>query len=346
MLPSSELPIPLLTFAFTEPPVINLQPLRLLALASLCALSALLFSLLSGSLPIEASHLLRYVSGDLSGLELQVLNELRIPRTAAAFVTGAALALAGVLMQVLLRNPLADPYVLGLSGGAAVGALGSIALGLGGWWLSGSAFSGALLSVAIVFGIANRAGKWTTTHLLLTGIVVSAGWGAAINLMLSTSATASVQGMLFWLMGDLSQSRVGLAHCAVLLVGAGLALRAARSLNVLVRGDLGAASLGVDVPRLRLGLFFGASLLTALAVTTAGSIGFVGLVVPHMLRLLGARDHRLLIPFALIVGGTFLVVADTLARTLLAPQQLPVGVITALIGVPSFIAILRSTPSR
>jgi iron complex transport system permease protein len=125
-----------------------------------------------------------------------------------------------------------------------------------------------------------------------------------------------------------------------------LSLRGARTLNVLVRGDLLAASLGVSVPRVRLALFFGASTLTAMAVTTAGSIGFVGLVVPHMLRLLGARDHRLLIPFSLIVGGTLLVIADTLARTLLAPQQLPVGVITALIGVPSFIAILRSSPQR
>ena len=132
-----------------------------------------------------------------------------------------------------------------------------------------------------------------------------------------------MQGMLFWLMGDLSQSSVGPAQIGVLVVGAGLAMRAARSLNVLVRGDLVAASLGVDIKRLRLSLFFGASLLTVIAVTTAGSVGFVGLVVPHMLRLIGARDHRVLIPFSLLTGGTFLVVADTLARTLLAPQQLP-----------------------
>ena len=287
-----------------------------------------------------------YVLGDLPDLQRQVFEDIRLPRTLAAFVTGAALELAGVLMQVLLRNPLADPYILGLSGGAAVGALASIMLGLGGWWLSSTAFVGALISVGVVFGIASRAGSWSTTHLLLTGVVVSAGWGALINLMLSTSASASVQGMLFWLMGDLSQSSVGPAQIGVLVVGAALAMRAARSLNVLVRGDLVAASLGVDIKRLRLSLFFGASLLTVIAVTTAGSVGFVGLVVPHMLRLIGARDHRVLIPFSLLTGGTFLVVADTLARTLLAPQQLPVGVITALIGVPSFIAILRSTPSK
>ena len=322
------------------------QPFRLLLAASLLAFTAILGSLLSGSVDLSFSDLISYVLGDLPDLQRQVLEDIRLPRTLAAFVTGAALALAGVLMQVLLRNPLADPYILGLSGGAAVGALASIMLGLGGWWLSGTAFVGALISVGVVFGIASRAGSWSTTHLLLTGVVVSAGWGALINLMLSTSASASVQGMLFWLMGDLSQSSVGPAQIGVLVVGAGLAMRAARSLNVLVRGDLVAASLGVDIKRLRLSLFFGASLLTVIAVTTAGSVGFVGLVVPHMLRLIGARDHRVLIPFSLLTGGTFLVVADTLARTLLAPQQLPVGVITALIGVPSFIAILRSTPSK
>lgn len=322
------------------------QPLRLLLAASLLAFSAILGSLLSGSVDLSFSDLISYAAGDLPDLQRQVLEDIRLPRTLAAFVTGSALALAGVLMQVLLRNPLADPYILGLSGGAAVGALASIMLGLGGWWLSGTAFLGALISVGVVFGIASRAGSWSTTHLLLTGVVVSAGWGALINLMLSTSASASVQGMLFWLMGDLSQSSVGAAQIGVLVVGTALAMRAARSLNVLVRGDLAAASLGVDIKRLRLSLFFGASLLTVIAVTTAGSVGFVGLVVPHMLRLIGARDHRVLIPFSLLTGGTFLVVADTLARTLLAPQQLPVGVITALIGVPSFIAILRSTPSK
>lgn len=322
------------------------QPFRLLLAASLLAFTAILGSLLSGSVDLSFSDLMSYVLGDLPDLQRQVFEDIRLPRTLAAFVTGAALALAGVLMQVLLRNPLADPYILGLSGGAAVGALASIMLGLGGWWLSSTAFVGALISVGVVFGIASRAGSWSTTHLLLTGVVVSAGWGALINLMLSTSASASVQGMLFWLMGDLSQSSVGPAQIGVLVVGAALAMRAARPLNVLVRGDLVAASLGVDIKRLRLSLFFGASLLTVIAVTTAGSVGFVGLVVPHMLRLIGARDHRVLIPFSLLTGGTFLVVADTLARTLLAPQQLPVGVITALIGVPSFIAILRSTPSK
>ena len=197
------------------------QPFRLLLAASLLAFTAILGSLLSGSVDLSFSDLMSYVLGDLPDLQRQVLEDIRLPRTLAAFVTGAALALAGVLMQVLLRNPLADPYILGLSGGAAVGALASIMLGLGGWWLSSTAFVGALISVGVVFGIASRAGSWSTTHLLLTGVVVSAGWGALINLMLSTSASASVQGMLFWLMGDLSQSSVGPAQIGVLVVGAG-----------------------------------------------------------------------------------------------------------------------------
>lgn len=279
-------------------------------------------------------------SDALSG---QVLREIRLPRTLAAFTTGSLLALAGVIMQVLLRNPLADPYILGISGGAAVGALAAILFGLGGLWLSNAAFVGALVSVLLVFGIANKFGRWSVTRLLLTGVVISAGWGAVINVLLTTSSTNNVQSMLFWLMGDLSQSNVGAGHFTLLAAGIACGLLVSRSLNVLMRGDLVAAGLGVNIMPLRIGLYFSASLLTATAVTIAGSVGFVGLVVPHMLRLLGARDHRILIPGSVLLGGSFLVLADSLARTIIAPQQLPVGVVTAIIGVPAFLIILRST---
>ncbi len=184
------------------------------------------------------------------------------------------------------------------------------------------------------------------TRLLLTGVVISAGWGAVINILLTTSSTNTVQSMLFWLMGDLSQSEVGIGHGLLLLLGLGCGLAVSRALNVLVRGELMALSLGVNINLLRTGLYFAASLFTAAAVTVAGSVGFVGLVIPHMLRLLGARDHRILIPGAVLLGGSFLVTADALARTLIAPQQLPVGVITAVIGVPAFLVILRSTMSK
>ena len=315
----------------------------LLATLILLAMISFLLSLLSGSVDLSLGQLLRELCQPQNDLAGQVLREIRIPRALAAFTTGGLLALAGVIMQVLLRNPLADPYILGISGGAAVGALSAILLGLGGWWMSNAAFAGALLSVVLVFGIANKFGRWSVTRLLLTGVVISAGWGAVINVLLTTSSSNNVQSMLFWLMGDLSQSRVGFGHLTVLLAGVLGGLYLSRSLNVLVRGELVAASLGVNIKAMRLLLYLSASLLTATAVTIAGSVGFVGLVIPHMLRLLGARDHRLLLPCSILLGGTFLVIADALARTIIAPQQLPVGVVTAIIGVPSFLVILRGS---
>lgn len=323
--------------------MISSKHLLLLATLILLAMISFLLSLLSGSVDLSLGQLLRELCQPQNDLAGQVLREIRIPRALAAFTTGGLLALAGVIMQVLLRNPLADPYILGISGGAAVGALSAILLGLGGWWMSNAAFAGALLSVVLVFGIANKFSRWSVTRLLLTGVVISAGWGAVINVLLTTSSSNNVQSMLFWLMGDLSQSRVGFGHLTVLLAGVLGGLYLSRSLNVLVRGELVAASLGVNIKAMRLLLYLSASLLTATAVTIAGSVGFVGLVIPHMLRLLGARDHRLLLPCSILLGGTFLVIADALARTIIAPQQLPVGVVTAIIGVPSFLVILRGS---
>ena len=315
------------------------------ALLMLTAISAV-FSLLSGSVPTSISELTAVFTGDGSPLAVQVINEIRLPRTLAAFITGGLLALSGVIMQVLLRNPLADPYILGISGGAAVGALSAILLGMGSLGLTNAAFAGALFSILLVFGLANRVGQWSVTRLLLTGVVISAGWGAVINILLTTSSTNTVQSMLFWLMGDLSQSEVHLGHFLLLVTGLICGLLVSRSLNVLVRGELVAISLGVNINVLRTGMYIAASILTATAVTVAGSVGFVGLVIPHMLRLVGARDHRILLPGSVLLGGSFLVIADSLARTLIAPQQLPVGVITAVIGVPGFLIILRSTMSK
>ena len=318
------------------------QILLLIALTLFCVVS-IVFSLLSGSVDITVAQLIQSIVSSEPSLNSQVLQEIRVPRTLAAFVTGGLLALSGAIMQVLLRNPLADPYILGISGGAAVGALSAILVGATGFWLSNAAFAGALFSIFLVFGIANKFGNWSVTRLLLTGVVVSAGWGAVINILLTTSSTNNVQSMLFWLMGDLSQSSVNSAHYLLLLVGLVGGIAVSRSLNVLIRGELLAVSLGVNMTLLRLLLFFSASVFTATAVTIAGSVGFVGLIIPHMLRLVGARDHRILIPSCVLLGGSFLVLADSLARTLIAPQQLPVGVVTAVIGVPAFILILRST---
>lgn len=312
-------------------------------LGCLCLLASASFALsvASGSIPVSLTVLMEQWWQNESGMERDIVMELRVPRTLAAFVTGALLALSGVVMQVLLRNPLADPYILGVSGGAAVGALIAILLGLGGAWVSNAAFLGAISSIVIVFGLASLRGEWNPVRLLLTGVVVSAGWGAIINLLLATTSGSTVQSMLFWLMGDLSRSRVGSGHYLLLLTGLGLLYAVGRSLNALARGEQIAASLGVNTGRLKVLLYFTASVLTATAVTVAGSIGFVGLVIPHMLRLLGARDHRVLLPASALLGGAFLVVADSFARTIIAPQQLPVGVITAIIGVPVFLFILQ-----
>ena len=324
-----------------------MRPIVLFTTLLLLTLASLLFSLASGSIAVSWQELLAAFSGTDTGNELarQVVLELRWPRTLAALVTGALLALAGGLMQVLLRNPLADPYVLGVSGGAATGALLAMLAGLGSLWLHGAAFSGALLSMLLVFGLSHGSGSWTTSRLLLTGIVVAAGWGAAIGLLLAISPEQGLRGMLFWLMGDLSNATFPTGSLPVLLIGLIAAIGIGRSLNILAHGEQTAGALGINIKALRRFIYLLASLLTATAVTLAGSIGFVGLIVPHMLRLLGMRDHRLLLPAAALLGGSLLVVADTLARTILAPRQLPVGILTALVGVPVFLVLLHHSRS-
>jgi iron complex transport system permease protein len=307
----------------------------------LLAIFSLVLALLAGSVPIRLPELWAVVTGSNQGLSQSLILELRLPRALGAFATGGLLSLAGALMQVLVRNPLADPYVLGISGGAAVAALLSMLFGLGGVWLSGSAFAGALLAMALVFGLARGRGSWTPTRLLLTGVVLAAGWGALISFILATSPDSNIRGMLFWLMGDLGFVQTPLPALLVLLLGLVACWPLGRDLNVLIRGELQAGALGINSGRLQIILFLLASLLTATAVVQAGSIGFVGLVIPHIMRLMGITDHRLLLPAAALAGGSLLVLADTLARTVLAPQQLPVGIITALLGVPLFLFLLR-----
>ncbi len=301
---------------------------------------AVLASVMLGSVRLAPAEVLAVFSGHGSDLARMLVLDLRLPRTLAAFATGGLLAVAGALMQVLLRNPLADPYVLGISGGAAVGALLAMIAGLGLGWVSGSAFAGAMLSTLIVFGLAHGTGSWTPTRLLLTGVVVAAGWGAVITFLLAVRPSPELPGMLYWLMGDLAQARGSGLPWLTLLVVVLLALPLGRSLNVLARGPMQAAVLGVSVYRLEWAVYLLAAVVTAAAVTTAGTVGFVGLIVPHMLRLVIGNDQRLLIPAAALAGGILLTLADTVARTVIAPQQLPVGVITAMLGVPLFLFLL------
>ncbi|WP_445158876.1 FecCD family ABC transporter permease [Halomonas sp. E14] len=311
-----------------------------LAALALVGLAALLLSVTLGSAALSLADVWAVARGEGSPLARTLILDLRIPRSLSAFAVGGLLAVAGALMQVLLRNPLADPYVLGLSGGASVGALAAMLAGLGGAVITGSAFAGAFLSTLLVFGLAHGTGSWTPSRLLLTGVVVAAGWGAVITLMLAISPAERLPGMLYWLMGDLSYARTPWPPLILLLLICLLLMPLGRSLNVMARGPLQAAALGVNVRPLEWTIYVVASVLTATAVTTAGSIGFVGLVVPHMLRLVLGNDQRLILPACALAGGTLLVLADTLARTMIAPEQLPVGVITALLGVPTFLFLL------
>lgn len=320
------------------------RAMQVLAGLVLAALAAFAWSLTAGALPVSLDDLLGALGGGDGSMEADIIRSLRLPRAVAAFACGGLLALAGALMQVLLRNPLADPYVLGISGGAAVGALGAILAGATAGWIDGGAFIGALGATLLVFGLAHGDGSWTQTRLLLTGVIVAAGCGAAVALMLSLAPEGRVKGMLFWLMGDASGATRPWPALGLLVVGLASVLPFARELNLLSRGEITARALGVRVTRLR-GLVYGlGSLLTAVAVTTVGSVGFVGLIVPHLVRLAIGNDQRLLLPAATLAGGVLLCAADTAARTVVAPIQLPVGVLTALIGVPVFLFLLTRHP--
>jgi len=312
-----------------------------LSLLLLLTLGAFLLSLAVGSASVSLHALWETLLGGGDAMTHTVVMELRLPRTVSAFAVGGLLALAGTLMQVLLRNPLADPYILGVSGGAAVGALGALLFGLAGLWVHSGAFGGALVSTLIVFALAHGRGGWTPTRLLLTGIAVAAGWGAVISLILVLGDDSSLHSMLFWLMGDFSYQPASAAALFTLAAGLGLWLPFARHLNVLARGETLAEALGIAVRPLSIAIYISASLFTAVAVTEAGAIGFVGLVVPHMFRILVGSDHRRLLPGAALLGGCLMMLADTLARIVAEPRQLPVGVVTAALGVPLFLYLLN-----
>ena len=303
-------------------------------------------ALLVGSVPVTIHDVLNLLSSDQPSQQTQVVADLRLPRALGAFTSGALLALAGVLMQVLLRNPLADPYILGISGGAAVATLLAMLLGAGGFVLTGSAFAGSLLSMFIVFGFAQLQGSWSPTRLLLTGVVIAAGWGALISLILAIAPDRNLHSMLFWLMGDLSYVNTVWPGIVVLCFCLLVSLLGARQLNVLLHGELQASALGVDIKKLRLSIYFIASMVTATAVTIAGTIGFVGLIVPHSIRLMIGPDNRALLPLSALGGGLFLLIADTLARNLANPVEIRVGIITALFGAPFFLLLLIKNSSR
>jgi iron complex transport system permease protein len=279
------------------------------------------------------------------GPERVILVETRVPRVLLAGVVGGSLSAAGAGLQALLGNPLACPHLLGISGGAAVA--GAAALIAGADPVSPlvplAAFGGALAAIAIV-GLGARAGGRTTPHaVLLVGVVFNALAAAVLMLLNAVVSYTQAQGVLFWIMGSLSTQSYALVGgvAAYAVVGLGWLVARAQDLNLLSAGEEGALQLGVDVERARRAVFLASSLLVGAAVSVSGMIGFVGLVVPHLLRLVLGPDHRLLVPASFLGGAAFLVWADTLARTALAPSELPVGVVTALTGGPFFLWLLR-----
>ena len=320
----------------------NLLFFLLLTFAAVALLGALLF----GSAKIEAGQIVQILLGQQGDATEHLVVDLRMNRALTAFAVGGLLAIAGVLMQVLLRNPLAEPYILGSSGGAAVAALLAMMLGLSSLVVDAAAFGGAMGATLLVFSIAQGSGSWTPARLLLTGVVLAAGFSAATTFILALTPEQNLRGMLFWLMGDLSFANAPAMTLILLAILTVAGTLSARHLNVLASGDIQAAIVGLPVSAVRLTLFAVTSLATAISVTTVGVIGFIGLVVPHLIRLVAGSDHRRVLPASAIAGGTLLVIADTLARTVLAPRQLPVGALTAMLGVPLFLVLMSQSRQR
>lgn len=275
----------------------------------------------------------------------QILLQLRLPRVLLAFGVGAALGLTGAVLQALVRNPLADPYLLGLSGGAGLGAVGAIALAVTNpWGVPVAAFVGALAAVFLVYRISLIEGRRLDPRvLLLSGVVVGAFAGALMAAIIALSPAPELRSAWLWLMGGFgaaSWQSLGV-FLAYGIVPAAILLASARQLDLFVLGEETAQFLGADVERVKRVVYFAASLLTAAAVAVAGVIGFVGLVVPHALRLLVGPLHARLLPLVAIASGTFLVLADLVARVVARPLEVPVGIVTAAVGVPLFVLLLR-----
>jgi iron complex transport system permease protein len=282
----------------------------------------------------------------------EIVLQIRLPRVLLAALVGAGLATAGALLQALLQNPLADPFVLGISGGAALGGVSALALGgglvLGALSVPLLAFLGALAATGLLYAIAVSGGRAPPHSLLLTGVVFNAFASSVIVFLISAVDLSRVAGVFLWLIGSIRLVDVwGIAGVAVLFVlGLATGLYYAYPLNLMTQGDEVATHLGVDVIRVRRNILLSTALMIGASVAVSGLIGFVGLIVPHLLRLVIGADHRLLVPSSALLGAIFLMLADTLARTVMAPTELPVGAFTALIGGPLFLLLLRRELTR
>ncbi len=309
-----------------------------------CAAVIAALALVVGSTDLGIRPAFAALFGDPAEPARTVVLELRGPRLLSAFTIGALLALAGVLLQALFRNPLADSYVLGVSGGSSVGALFALLSGASLWMVQCSAALGAMLTTLLVLALA-RGGA--TVRVLLTGVVVAAACGALVTLVLVLADNGQLRGMMFWLAGDLGWAAHPWIMAVATLLATALMFVLARPLDVLATGETTAQSLGLDLTRWRIIIVLIAGALTAGAVIQGGTIGFIGLVIPHFVRLaFRTAAHRIVVPAAALAGGTLLAGADLVARTVAAPRQLPVGAIMALLGVPMFLVLLRRLESR
>ncbi len=310
-------------------------------------LGAVLLGVRFGAVSLSTGDVLGVLLGGGSSTQRTIVLGIRMPRTLLGVFVGGGLALAGATFQALLRNPLAEPYILGISGGASVGAVLVLALGLAGtssWLLPLAAFCGALLAIVLVFRVATAAGRAMDVRvLLLAGVVVAAFFSACIAFILSMSRARTVQSAVLWIMGSLAGAewREVLVVAAYTVPAAAVLMGLARPLNLMAVGEETAHYLGTDVERVKRIALGVAALITAAGVAVAGVIGFVGLVIPHAVRLVVGADHRTLLPFSFLAGAAFLTLADVVARMALAPTEVPIGVITAFVGVPIFLALLR-----
>jgi iron complex transport system permease protein len=314
---------------------------------SVPAAAAVVIALSAGTAPIGIMDVARafFAPDRVSPEALMIVRDLRLPRVLMALVAGGALSVAGVVFQAILKNPLADPFILGVSSGAALGTvIGALVIRVPSYAAGAlPAFIGALTTILIVFYVSRIKERLYPNTMLLVGVIINAFFSAAIMAVVSLFRSSGLQGIFFWLMGDLSlvsMTQVAVVF-AVFLAASVVVFYYARPMNLLLLGEESAASGGVDVERTKRVLFVAASLMTAAVVSAAGVIGFVGLIIPHMIRMVLGPDHRVLIPSSILLGGTFLLASDTVARTVVSPMELPVGVLTALLGAPFFVYLLR-----
>ncbi len=326
---------------------------KTIQLSSLLLFTLLLVSIFSisvGTVAIPLSQILNFlVGGKIAEEYSTILFELRLPRILLAIIVGGGLSVAGVVFQAILRNPLAEPFILGVSSGGTLGAVLAISFGLGFSIISvpASAFLGSLVVIMVVYFVSEKHGRLDPTTLLLTGIMVGAFFNAMI-LLVMVIRHQEVRGAFLWLMGNLSSADMNsfLVVAPVVLIAIVVIYLNSRKYNLIATGDETAQSLGVEVEKFKRISYGLASLITGLVVSLSGIIGFVGLIIPHISRMIFGADHRILIPVSFLLGAILLVVVDTIARTLISPAEIPVGTVTAFIGAPIFIWLLKRSQTR